>query len=73
MRSDSQGALKTLAQVAAIACMAVLCATILHKGYGDLSELAQQHSGEAFWRALAQYLLRNIGAGGPPADGPAPG
>jgi hypothetical protein len=39
---------------------------ILHKGYVDVSALAQQHSGEKFWLALARYFLRNIAGGGPP-------
>jgi hypothetical protein len=64
---------RSIPRLGAIACMAAICAIIAHKGYVGISELARQLSGEEFWRALAKYLLRNVGGGGPPADGSPPG
>jgi hypothetical protein len=36
---------------------------ILHKGYADISLLAQQHSGDRFWWALARYFIGNLAGG----------
>jgi hypothetical protein len=57
-------ALKTLSQILAILCIAFILGTILHKGHTDISTLAQQHSGEKFWTALAKYFVGNLAGGG---------
>jgi hypothetical protein len=54
-------AIKTVLQVFAIALGLSMLAAIFHKGYVDISGLAEQHSGEWFWRALARYLIANFG------------
>jgi hypothetical protein len=56
--------LRTLPQVVAIACIALLVAMPFHKGYHDISRLAAQHSGKQFWTVLAQYFLGNLAGGG---------
>jgi hypothetical protein len=38
-----------------------LAAVIVHKGFVDISALAQQYSGGEFWTRLARYLLANLG------------
>ena len=38
----------------------LLLSMIAHKGYVDVSALAQQHSGERFWLALARYFITNL-------------
>ena len=50
-------------QILAVFCAIVIWAMILHKGSADVSALAQKHSGEEFWIALAKYFLRNLGGG----------
>jgi hypothetical protein len=61
MMMSAQEAGKTVLQVFAIALGLSMLAAILHKGYIDVAGLAQQHSGEWFWRALARYLIANLG------------
>lgn len=56
-------ALGTLMQVFAIAAMAFILGTILHKGVADISALAQRHSSQDFWPALARYLIGNLAGG----------
>jgi len=56
-------AFKTLLQVLAVLCVAVIVSMILHKGYADVSALARKHTGGEFWVALGQYFLRNLGGG----------
>jgi hypothetical protein len=56
--------LSTLVRVFAAAGLILLQSMILHKGYTDVSALAQKHSGGEFWRALARYFITNIGGGG---------
>ena len=56
-------AFKTLLQILAVPCVAVIVSMILHKGYADVSALAQKHSGGEFWVALGQYFIRNLGGG----------
>jgi len=52
---------KTVLQVFAIALGVSMLAAILHKGYVDVSRLAELHSGAWFWRALGRYLIANLG------------
>jgi hypothetical protein len=52
---------KTALQVFAIALGVSIVAAILHKGYVDVSRLAELHSGAWFWRALGRYLIANLG------------
>lgn len=66
MNSRSTGTAKALLQILAGVCALLLFSMIAHKGYVDVSALAQLHSGERFWLALARYFLRNLAGGGPP-------
>jgi hypothetical protein len=50
----------------AVAVLVVIYSMILHKGYTDISALAEKHSGEQFWKALGRYVIGNIGGGGNP-------
>jgi hypothetical protein len=52
---------KTLGQVVGVACGMLLLSMIVHKSYVDVSALAQLHSGERFWLALARYFIGNLG------------
>ena len=52
---------KTVLQVFAITLGLSMLAAILHKGYVDVSRLAEVHSGAWFWRALGRYLIANLG------------
>jgi len=54
---------KTFMQMLAVLGIVAILSVILHKGFVDISALAAKHSGEAFWRALAQYLMRNLAGG----------
>ena len=55
-----------LVKVVAVALLVLIHSMILHKGYTDVSALAQKHSGEQFWKALGRYVIGNIGGGGNP-------
>jgi hypothetical protein len=69
LRSRSGAPGKTLQQILGIVGVALIASVILHKGYTDISALAQKHSGERFWVALGQYFLGNLAGGGkPPGD-----
>lgn len=56
----------TLVKVLAAAGLILIQSMILHKGYTDVSALAEKHSGGDFWRALAKYFISNMGGGGNP-------
>lgn len=64
---------KTLLQALAVLGIVLIWLVIVHKGYVDVSALAQKHSGLEFWRALAVYLIRNLSGGGPGMPGSDPG
>ena len=53
-----------VAQLLAIAMLALMGSVILHKGYHDIAALAQRYEGEAFWRMLGRYVIANLLAGG---------
>jgi hypothetical protein len=58
-------------QAVGIAFGALILGMIIHKGYSDISLLADQHSGWEFWEALARYFIGNLAGGGklpPPAQ-----
>ena len=63
MDSYTSNAVKRLLQILAVFCIIVIWSMILHKGSADVSALAQKYSGEEFWLALAQYLMRNLAGG----------
>jgi hypothetical protein len=65
MRSELPSA-KTLLQIFSVFCMSFILATIFHKGYADISVIAQRHAGGEFWLALARYFLRNLAGGASP-------
>ena len=51
-------------QVVAIALLFVIFMMIAHKGYHDLSRIAEKHSGKAFWVEMARYAIGNLAGGG---------
>lgn len=61
--ANASNAFKTLLQYLAVLCMAVIVAMLLHKGFTDISALAQKHSGAEFWLALGKYFLSNLAGG----------
>ena len=61
-------AAKTLFRMLAKCCMAAIILMIVHKGYVDISMLAEKHSDGEFWLELAKYFLRNLSGGGPPSS-----
>jgi hypothetical protein len=63
MPQSGSNAMQRWLQILAVFCAIVIWAMILHKGSADVSALAQKHSGEEFWIALAKYFLRNLGGG----------
>ncbi len=63
MQNYAENAVKRLLQILAVLGMIVIWSMILHKGSADILALAQKHSADEFWVALAKYFLRNIGGG----------
>jgi len=61
-------AVGTALQMLAIAVLVLICSTVLHKGYVDISALAHKHSGQQFWEALARYFIGNLAGGKAPED-----
>ena len=55
---------KRVLQVIAVALGALLIGMIIHKGFGDISLIADRHSGWEFWEALARYFIGNLAGGG---------
>lgn len=51
---------KTVLQVLAIAMLAGIVLMVLHKGHADMGQLARDHPGDDFWKALARYVFRNL-------------
>lgn len=64
-RTDA--ALQMLVQALAIAGLVLIWAMILHKGYTDISLIADRHSGAGFRLEVARYLIGNLAGGKPPA------
>jgi len=60
MSTRADAIFKTVLQIVAIALLSLIIAVILHKGYGDVSRLASEHSGADFWRALARHIFKNL-------------
>lgn len=63
MSARGEALFKTALQIVAILGLALIFVVILHKGYADVSRLAQEHSGANFWGALARYLFKNLAGG----------
>ena len=53
-----------LLQKAAIVVLVLMCSTIAHKGYVDISALSARQSGQEFWVGLARYIIGNLAGGG---------
>ena len=64
-KRDTPGAerSKTVLQVLAILMLAGIVLILLHKGYADMTQLARDHPGGGFWKALARYIFRNLAGG----------
>lgn len=54
---------KTVLQVIAILMLAGIVGMVLHKGYTDVSALADANRGPDFWGAFARYLFKNLAGG----------
>jgi len=67
-KADLAGAAKTALQVLGIAAGVLIYSMIIHKGYTDVSALAQKHSGAEFRRALLRYFIGNLAGGGRPSE-----
>ena len=63
MSPQAEERFKTVMQWLAIALLALIIGIILHKGYVDVSQLAEQHTGGDFWRALARHFFKNLSGG----------
>lgn len=63
MDRQASEAVKSLLQIVAIVCTALILSMILHKASTDVSALAWQYSGDEFCKALAKYLLSNLAGG----------
>jgi hypothetical protein len=63
MSSDDAGSVKNVMQVLAIFCMIAFVSILFHKGYTDIAALAEQYSGQEFWRRLGRYLIANLAGG----------
>ncbi len=63
MSARADALFKSVMQVAAILCLALIFAVIVHKGYNDIAHLAREHSGGDFWLALVRYLFKNLAGG----------
>ena len=50
-------------QVVAIALLVLIFAMIAHKGYHDISRIAEKHSGKEFWVEMARYAIGNLAGG----------
>lgn len=60
MSTRADAIFKTVLQIVAIGLLVLIIGVILHKGYGDVSRLASEHSGADFWRALARHIFKNL-------------
>ncbi len=60
MSTRADAIFKTVLQTVAIGLLVLIFAVILHKGYGDVSRLASEHSGADLWRALARHIFKNL-------------
>jgi hypothetical protein len=56
-------ALGRAGQILAITLLTLICAIIVHKGYNDISRIAEKHSGTDFWVELARYAIGNLAGG----------
>jgi len=50
-------------QLLAIVFLVFMFSVILHKGFADVSLIAELHSGTQFWIALARHFLGNLSGG----------
>ena len=59
MKDDVTNRIKDSLQVVAIMVMCLIVAVIAHKGFHDISAIAQYYPDD-FWRTLAKYFLANL-------------
>ena len=55
--------MKTVLQIVAALLLIFMMSVIFHKLTMDIMALAQEHSGQDFWRALGRYLIDNLAGG----------
>jgi len=63
MASNRGNLVTNVLQVLAAFCIAGIFVVILHKGYRDISALAQNYTGNEFWFRLVRYLIANLAGG----------
>lgn len=68
MKSWAYNAAQEVLHKLAIVAGVLIFSTILHKGITDVSVIAQKHSGQQFWVALAKYFIGNLAGGKSAAD-----
>ena len=63
MDSKSGNPVRSVTQLLAIVCLVLMMSVILHKGFADISLIAELHSGTEFWLALARHFIGNLSGG----------
>jgi hypothetical protein len=56
-------AAKDVIQILAIVWLVLMLSVILHKGFADVSHIAELHSGREFWLALARHFIATLSGG----------
>ncbi len=56
-------AAKDVMQILAIVFLVLMLSLILHKGFSDVSLIAELHSGREFWLALARHFIGTLSGG----------
>jgi hypothetical protein len=54
-------ALRIAARILAFVLLLLLFG--VHKGYNDISRIADKHSGQEFWREVGRYVIGNLAGG----------
>ena len=54
---------RALSRALAIVGIAFVLGMIAHKGHNDISVLAEKHSGQQLWVAVARYYIGNLAGG----------
>ncbi|MGA8005794.1 MAG: hypothetical protein WCA17_06820 [Burkholderiales bacterium] len=63
MDRDFGDSVRNVMQILAIVFLVFMFSVILHKGFADVSLIAELHSGTQFWIALARHFLGNLSGG----------
>lgn len=63
MDRRSVDSFRNVIQLLGIVFLVLMLSVILHKGFADVSLIAELHSGKEFWIALARHFLANLSGG----------